>query len=107
MCISLLAACSFGKDETKDKTQTETTETVQPSSDEADSAPSVLGKIEIVEKDDGTKIAKSELGVEVEYSTEAFNETFAEYEAIAGKDEEKEKELLLKIQLYLEAQGME
>ncbi len=93
----IFAACSSESE--PDRKQTEIT-----SSSEEDKNKSALGNIEIIEKEDGTKIARSETGLEVECSGEKLMELYGEYEAVTGKDEEKEKELLSKIQLILDAQ---
>ena len=51
----------------------------------------------------GVPHAKTESGQEVELSGESLNNLLAEYEKVKGTGSEKEKELLDKIQLILEA----
>lgn len=51
----------------------------------------------------GVPHAKTESGQEVELSGESLNNLIAEYEKVKGTGSEKEKELLDKIQLILEA----
>ncbi len=51
----------------------------------------------------GVPHAKTESGQEVELSGESLNKLIAEYEKVKGTGSEKEKELLDKIQLILEA----
>lgn len=51
----------------------------------------------------GVPHAKTEAGQEVELSGENLNKLIAEYEKVKGTGSEKEKELLDKIQLILEA----
>ena len=51
----------------------------------------------------GVPHAKTESGQEVELSGESLNRLIAEYEKVKGTGSEKEKELLDKIQLILEA----
>ena len=100
--IALFSACSSQRAVSPVGTDAQTKQT------EADKASpegeSSLGKIEVIEKEDGTKIAKSEFGLEVECSGENLMELYGEYEAVKEKDAQKEAELLEKIQLILEAQ---
>lgn len=48
--------------------------------------------------------AKTEDGIEVELSADSFMELMAEYKKVKGSGSEKERELLDKIQLIIEAQ---
>ncbi len=60
------------------------------------------GDAKVYEKD-GVPHAKTQKGIEVELSGESLMELMAEYEKVKGSGSEKEKELLDKIQLILEA----
>ena len=60
------------------------------------------GDAKVYEKD-GVPHAKTQKGEEVELSGESLMELMAEYEKVKGSGSEKEKELLDKIQLILEA----
>ncbi len=100
--VCILSSCASEKEKSPvgDDTNTQVQQLTPPPSD----AQSPFGKIELTENTDGTKVAKSETGLVVEYSNETLFELYEEYEKIKGKDEAKEAELLEKIQLILEAQ---
>lgn len=100
--VTLFSACSLQKAVSPigDDAQSKETKTDSVSAE----GQSSLGKIEVIEKEDGTKIAKSEFGLEVECSGENFMRLYDEYEKVKEKDAQKEAELLEKIQLILEAQ---
>ncbi len=100
--IALFSACSSHNEASiaGEDAQTKQTEADVASSD----GERGLGKIEVIEKEDGTKIAKSATGLEVECSGENLMNLYDEYEKVKEKDAKKEAELLEKIQLILEAQ---
>ena len=78
------------------------TEIKEASSSASENENTKYGDAKVYEKN-GVPHAKTQKGEEVELSSESFMELMAEYEKVKGSGSEKEKELLDKIQLILEA----
>ena len=105
LCVFSFAACS-----NDDKTQSpqapsssqNNMEIEENSSASSENENTKYGDAKVYEKD-GVPHAKTEEGEEVELSGESLMELMAEYEKVKGSGSEKEKELLDKIQLILEA----
>lgn len=94
LCAALVS-CSSPKEEPVENTENETqlqTEVQGP------------GEVEVITKEDGTKVAKSQTGLEVECTNENLMKLYEEYEKVSGSGSDEEKELLAKIQMIIEAQ---
>lgn len=106
----ILFIFSFSACSNDDKTQTpqapsssqSNAENKAVSSDSSKEENTKYGDAKVYEKD-GVPHAKTQKGVEVELSGESLMELMAEYEKVKGSGSQKEKELLDKIQLILEA----
>ena len=61
------------------------------------------GDAEVYTNKNGNRAAKTESGVEVEFTEENITKLFEEYEKEKGSGSEREKEILDQIQLILEA----
>lgn len=78
-------------------------QTTDKSTDSSAGAPAKYENADVYENANGNKAAKTESGEEVELTGESMQEIYAEYEKVRGTGSAKEKELLDKLQLILEA----
>ena len=74
------------------------------SSEKADSAEKVQSESKVNSSSSEDDESISSASSDGEISQESFMELYDEYEAVAGKDSEKEEELLAKMQVFLESQ---
>jgi len=73
------------------------------SSEKENKADSASSGVTITENEDGTKIAKTEDGKEIEISSENFMDVYEKYEKVSGSDGESEEELLSEMQIILDS----
>lgn len=117
LIVASFAACSKSDEKPSDTPPSDPTVSNSATSDPtvSDSATSdtasqssaeTKGKYEdakVYENKDGKPTAKTEDGTEVELTGENMQSLYAEYEKVRGTGSEKEKELLDKMQVILEA----
>ena len=104
------AACSKNKEKTNDEKAPSSQSSSEPAPSKTQGTENKntnedgtkYGDANIYEKD-GKPHAKTESGQEVEISGDNLNELIKEYENVKGSGSAKEKEILDKIQLILEA----
>ncbi len=107
ICLVFAAFVSCAKEETN------TPEKINPPKEQSSdsnqeqssaAAPdSKYGEAEVYQNDKGNPAAKTEDGTEVELTGESMESIYSEYEKVKGSGSEKERELLDKLQLILEA----
>ena len=107
LIVASFAACSKSDEKPSDTPPSDPTVSDSATSDTASqSSAETKGKYEdaeVYENKDGNPAAKTEDGTEVELTGENMQSLFAEYEKVRGTGSEKEKELLDKMQVILEA----
>ena len=107
LIVASFAACSKSDEKPSDTPPSDPTVSDSATSDTASqSSAETKGKYEdaeVYENKDGKPAAKTEDGTEVELTGENMQSLFAEYEKVRGTGSEKEKELLDKMQVILEA----
>ena len=106
LCLTLVffvfsfAACSNNEEKTKEPKESSSQSSAENKNTAEDDTK--YGDANVYEKD-GVPHAKTQSGQEVEISGDNFAELIEEYEKVKGSGSAKEKELLDKIQLILEA----
>ena len=106
LTIFIFSFVSCSKNEEKEiDTKSPTSQNSSEKTDKiTEESSTKYGNANVYEKN-GVPHAKTESGTEVEISSDNLTQLISEYENVKGSGSDKEKELLDKIQLILEASG--